>query len=662
MCGLTGFLDLRRPPVEALEATLAPMLESLHHRGPDDEGTWCDAETGIALGLRRLSIIDLSPSGHQPMRSASGRLVMVFNGELYNFRELRTRLAAEGCRFRGTSDTEVVLEAIEAWGLRPAIDRFNGMFAFAVWDRSTRTLHLGRDRFGEKPLYYGWLGDSFAFGSEIKTFRAHPEFRPDIDRDALSLFMRHKYVPAPYSIHRGIRKLPPGTVLSVCSPGRGETPVPIAYWTLRDAVGRAALTPFAGDDAEAADELEALLGDAVGLRMYADVPMGAFLSGGIDSSTIVALMQARAGTPIRTFTIASTEPGYDEAADARAVARHLGTDHTEIAVTPEDARAVIPELPRTFDEPFADSSQIPTLLVSRLAVDSVTVALSGDGGDEVFGGYNRYFWAPKIWERVHGVPPVLRRAAARGLNGLRPGAIDRLAGLLGSLAPAEAGRRAGEKAQKLAGVLGEDSLQGMYLGLVSHWRDPARLVSGAVEPPTPLTDPSGVPTFDDPVDRMMYLDAMTYLPDDILAKVDRASMAASLEARVPFLDHRVVEFAWSLPRRMKVDGGRGKLVLRRVLRRHVPDQLVERPKTGFGVPIGEWLRGPLRPWAEDLLDPTRMRREGFLDADIVRRTWQQHVSGRRNQQYLLWDVLMFQAWLEAGGATKLPLEERAGAR
>lgn len=661
MCGLTGFLDLRRPPADALEATLAPMLESLRHRGPDDEGTWCDADAGIAVGLRRLSIIDLSPTGHQPMRSASGRTVLVFNGELYNFRDLRRRLEAEGCRFRGSSDTEVVVEAIEAWGLRDAVERFNGMFGFAAWDRRTRTLHLGRDRLGEKPLYHGWLGDAFVFGSELKAFRAHPDFRADIDRDALALFMRHKYVPAPHSIHRGIRKLPAGSLLSIRSPRRGETPVPISYWSLRDVVERATDEPFAGDEAEAADALEELLDDAVGLRMYADVPMGAFLSGGIDSSTVVALMQARATSPVRTFTIASDQPGYDEASDARAVARHLGTEHTELVVTADEARAVIPELPRVFDEPFADSSQVPTLLVSRLAVASVTVALSGDGGDEVFGGYNRYLWAPRIWDRVGSLPPALRRAAARGLRGLRPGAIDRLAGVLGPFAPAEAGRRAGEKAEKLAGVLGEDSLEGMYVGLVSHWREPALLVRGSVEPPTPVTDQSEVPSLADPVDRMMYLDALTYLPDDILAKVDRASMAVSLEARVPLLDHRVVELAWRLPRHMKVDGGRGKRILRQVLRRHVPDRLVERPKAGFGVPIGDWLRGPLRPWAEDLLDPARVRREGFLDPGTVRSVWDQHLSGRRNQQYLLWDVLMFQAWVEAGGATTSPMELRAGA-
>jgi asparagine synthase (glutamine-hydrolysing) len=645
-----------------MEAVLAPMLDSLHHRGPDDEGIWCDPETGIAMGLRRLAIIDLSPSGHQPMRSASGRHVLVFNGELYNFRELRKRLEADGCRFRGGSDTEVAVEAIDAWGLRAAIERFNGMFAFAVWDRHTRTLHLARDRLGEKPLYHGWLGDSFAFASELKSFRAHPDFRPEVDRDALALFMRHKYVPAPYSIHRGIRKLPPGMLLSVRGPRRGETPIPVAYWTLRDAVELARADPFVGDDADATDELEALLGDAVGLRMYADVPMGAFLSGGIDSSTVVALMQARAASPVRTFTIASGEPGYDEASHARLVASHLGTDHTELTVTPHEARAVIPELPHAFDEPFADSSQIPTLLVSRLAVGSVTVALSGDGGDEVFGGYNRYFWAPKVWDRVGGVPVALRRAAAAGLRGLRPAAVDRLAGILGPLAPAEAGRRAGDKAQKLAGVLAEGSLEEMYLGLVSHWRDPTRLVTGAVEPPTPLTDHGGVPSFADPVERMMYLDALTYLPDDILTKVDRASMAVSLEARVPLLDHRLVEFAWRLPRRMKVADGRGKLILRRVLRRYVPDRLVERPKAGFGVPIGDWLRGPLRPWAEDLLDPARIGRDGFLDPGIVRRTWHEHLSGRRNQQYQLWDILMFQAWLGAGGATRLPMETRAGVR
>jgi len=651
MCGLTGFWETTARRTKAdLCRTVQEMAGTLRHRGPDDGGEWAEARAGVALGFRRLAIVDLSPAGHQPMESASERYVIAFNGEVYNFEALRRELAGQGAAppFRGHSDTEVMLAAIEAWGLEAAVKRFVGMFAFALWDRQERVLHLVRDRLGIKPLYYGWAGDTLLFGSELKALRAHPAFRPEIDRDVLTLLLRHNYIPAPYSIYKGVQKLPPGTILTLAGGnGPGAAP-PVPYWSVRDAAAAGLADPFSGSEAEAADQLDALLREAVGMRMVADVPLGAFLSGGVDSSTVVALMQAQSSRPVRTFSIGFREAGYDEAPFAREVAGHLGTDHTELYVSPEDAQAVIPTLPTLYDEPFADSSQIPTFLVSELARRHVTVSLSGDGGDELFAGYNRYFVGRSVWNRMRWMPPALRRAAGGTLAAMPPRTTDALAGRINPLLPRSL-RHGGlsSKVAKTAAILGADCPDAMYETLVSHWMDPASLVLGADgEPPTALT---GTDRWTGPADftqRMMYMDLMSYLPDDILAKVDRASMAVSLEARVPLLDHRVVEFAWRLPLSLSLRGGQGKWLLRQVLYRYVPREMIERPKMGFGIPIDAWLRGPLRPWAEALLDERRLRDEGFFDPAPIRAKWHEHLSGRRNWQYHLWDVLMFQAWHE----------------
>ncbi len=646
MCGLTGFLDLARSAGDdELCATAGRMADTLVLRGPDDRGVWSDAGAGVALGFRRLSIVDLSPEGHQPMASASGRFVLAFNGEIYNYPDLRRELEGPGSApFRGHSDTEVMLAAFERWGVEGSLGRFVGMFGFALWDRRERRLHLARDRMGEKPVYYGRTGDAFLFGSELKALRAHPAFRGAVDRGALALYMRHGYVPAPYSIYEGVRKLPPGHLLTVAEGLAGDPPPPRPYWTARGAFEAGQADPFAGTDGEAVDELERLLRDAIGRQMVADVPLGAFLSGGIDSSTVVALMQAQADRPVRTFTIGFREDGFDEAVHARAVAGHLGTDHTELYVSPAEALAVVPELPRLFDEPFGDSSGVPTLLVARLARRSVTVSLSGDGGDELFCGYPWYRRAASVWGRLRKVPGPVRRAAAGALNGRAFGAVR-------PMLPGGLGRRvSADRVRKLAGLLGEsDGPERVLRTLGSAWDDPAALVPGAAEPPTAWTDPSAWADLAGVEARLMYLDAVTYLPDDILTKVDRASMGVSLESRAPMLDHRVAEFAWRLPQSMKVRDGKGKWALRQVLYRHVPAAMVERPKAGFSVPVAAWLRGPLRGWAEDLLGPGRLGREGLLDPSPVRRRWDEHLSGARDWSAPLWYALMFEAWMEAWG-------------
>lgn len=647
MCGFAGFYspNSRQGP-ESLERMAMAMANAVRYRGPDDEGCWADAGAGIALGHRRLSIVDLSPAGHQPMTSASGRFVIVYNGEIYNSLELRDEL--HEARFRGHSDTEVMLAAFERWGIEGAVRRFNGMFAFALWDRQERRLWLARDRMGEKPLYYGWAGQTFLFGSELKALRAHPAFNFEIDRNALALLMRHNCIPAPYSIYRGVRKLPPATLLSVSSDLRDTDPV--AYWSVLDAVKAGEADPFRGSEAEATEQLSALLRDAVKLRMLSDVPLGAFLSGGIDSSTVVALMQAQSSRPVRTFSIGMPDAGYNEAEDAKQVAKHLGTEHTELYVTPEEALAVVPRLPEMYDEPFADSSQVPTFLVAKLARPQVTVGLSGDGGDELFGGYNRYVWNPRVWRSLRPIPRAARMAGAAALRTISPAQWD---GVFRSFAPvlpkAMRQRMPGYKLHKLADAMSCSDARELYLRTASHWFDPASVVPGGEEPPTLITTPS---TVLGQVQEMMYLDGVTYLPDDILVKLDRATMAVSLEGRVPFLDHRVVEFSWRLPLHMKIRDGQGKWLLRQVLYKHVPRQLIERPKMGFGIPLENWLRGPLRTWAEDLLSESRMRQEGFFATAAVREKWRDHLSGRRDWQYHLWDVLMFQAWLQAQSEVK----------
>ena len=573
------------------------------------------------------------------MVSACGRYVIAFNGEIYNHQELRGELGE--LAWRGHSDTETMLAAIAHWGLEAALQRFVGMFAFALWDCRERALHLARDRFGEKPLYYGRMGNAFLFGSELKALQQHPAWRGEIDRNVLALYLRHNHVPAPYSIYKGISKLPPGTLLTLGAETWGEA-VPRPYWSLRKIAESGIAQPFAGSEGEAVETLDGLLRSAVRGQMMADVPLGAFLSGGVDSSLVVALMQAQSSRPVKTFTIGFSDAQYNEAEYAKAVARHLGTEHTELYVTPDQAREVIPRLPEIYDEPFADSSQIPTLLVAQLARQHVTVSLSGDGGDELFGGYNRYLWADAIWRKVRWLPKIGRRALGGALTALPPRTWDRLF----QAAPSGLRQRTpGDKLHKLAEILAADSPEQVYLNLVSQWKTPAAVALGSREPQTLLIDPaqrSALPEF---IQRMMLLDAVSYLPDDILTKVDRAAMAVSLETRTPFLDHRVAEFAWHLPLAMKINHGVGKWPLRQVLYRYVPQNLIERPKMGFAVPVGAWLRGPLINWAEDLLDEARLREEGYFDPAPIRRKWQEHLSGKRNWQDCLWNVLMFQEWL-----------------
>lgn len=657
MCGFVGFITATASQPEGkLTATAGRMADTLIHRGPDDAGVWVDEHAGIVLAHRRLAILDLSPAGHQPMVSASGRYVIAFNGEIYNHLVLRDELQEVGAcgmtpnAWRGHSDTETLLAAIDAWGVETTLQKAVGMFAIALWDREAKTLTLARDRMGEKPLYYGWVRGALVFGSELKAIRAFPGFDNAIDRQALALYMRFAYVPAPWSIYQNIWKLPPGCLVQfslrenrIVPEGRGAVR---AYWSLREVAEQGLRTPFVGSDTEAVSELDRLLRQSLSGQMLADVPLGAFLSGGIDSSTVVALMQAMSSRPVKTFTIGFHEGEYNEATHARAVAAHLGTEHTEWYVTPQDALDVIPKLPALYDEPFADSSQIPTHLVSMLARRHVTVALSGDGGDELFGGYNRHFWAMRLWRRLSVLPLSLRSAATGMVRALSPTAWNRVFGVASALLP----RRyrftlPGDKLHKAASLFSAAHPEEIYLRLVSHWEDSVAVVLGAEEPSTPFTDSSawlGCPDFEQ---RMMYLDSITYLPDDILVKVDRAAMGVSLETRVPMLDHRIVEFAWRLPLSLKIRQGQGKWLLRQVLYQYVPKELIERPKMGFGVPIDHWLRGPLKDWAEDLLDEGRLTRESFFDPAPIRLKWAEHLSGRRNWAYHLWNVLMFQSWL-----------------
>lgn len=665
MCGIAGILDVKmRTSAEVLEETVGQMADALEHRGPDDRGTWVHAEAGIALGHRRLAIVDLSSHGHQPMVSMHGRYGIVFNGELYNYRVLQRELQGLGCHFRGHSDTEVMLAAIETWGIESAIDKTIGMFAFGVWDRQENILWLGRDRLGEKPLYYGYIDDVFLFGSELKALTVHPACHRRINRDALTLLLRHNYIPSPYSIYDEIFKLPPGCLMKVkrwdLERGASFAPfpdsggpndiAPMEYWCAKTVNEEGCRAPLLSSEKGAVDQLDDLLRSSVRQQMIADVPLGALLSGGIDSSTVVALMQEQSTRPVRTFTIGFDEKGYNEAGHAKEVAYHLGTEHTELYVTPSEALEVIPKLPRLYDEPFADSSQIPTFLVSQLARNDVTVSLSGDGGDELFGGYTRYLLGQSIWNKLGWMPPGVRNLAARTLTSLSPKAWESVFKIIGPVLPLKIKQsQPGDKLHKLAGILTVSKPESLYQGLVSHWKNPESVVINSKEPQTALSDRArwaDLPSF---VQRMMHIDIISYLPDDILVKVDRASMSVSLEVRVPLLDHRVVEFAARVPLAMKIRNGQGKWLLRQVLYRYVPERLVNRPKMGFGVPIDAWLRGPLRDWAEDLLDERRLQQEGFFFSRPIRQKWEEHLSGARNWQYYLWDILMFQAWLEARG-------------
>lgn len=648
MCGIAGIVDAAASAEAGVRAATV-MADLLAHRGPDDAGTWADAEGGVFLAHRRLSIIDLSPAGCQPMTSLCGRYVIVFNGEIYNHLEIRRRLDAVAARnWRGHCDTETLLEAIAQWGCLDALRQTAGMFAFAVWDKAQRTLHLARDRFGEKPLYFGRVGSAFAFTSELKAFRALPGWRPEIDRRALTEMMRKGYVPAPLSIFRGIRKLGPGEVLTLRS--MSSEPRIDTYWSARAAAEFGRDHTFRGSREDAVERCELMLSSAVAAQMLSDVSLGAFLSGGIDSSAIVALMQAAATRPVRTFTIGFRDSAYDEAAYARAVAKHLGTDHTEHYVSGEEARDVVARLPSIYCEPFADASQIPTYLISRLARAHVTVALTGDAGDEVFSGYRRYAFDSATLRRLGRVPRPLRAAAATLASSIPTHVYDRAASAMAPVLPAAlAGPGLGDKITKASSLFTFQDAEDAYRRLTSQWLDAEDVVVGAAGL-SPLR--SLAPVFDDNVRAMMFRDLTGYLPDDILVKVDRAAMAAGLETRVPMLDHRLVEFTFELPLSILRADGHSKWPLRQILNRHVPADLIDRPKAGFAVPIGDWLRGPLRDWAEALLSSVRLRREGYLNPTPVRRAWEQHVAGRGNHEHRLWNVLMFQAWLEAQHATE----------
>ena len=661
MCGIVGIFGHTHDC--GLMRVAEDMTASLVHRGPDDGGVWVDDEAKIAFGHRRLSVLDLTKEGHQPMLSKDGRYVMAFNGEVYNHQILRKRLEGEGpVSWRGHSDTEVMLETISRWGIEQALPEFVGMFAIALFDRRERSLHLIRDRMGEKPLYYGWCSGAFVFGSELKALRKYPGFVGEIDRDALALYLRHMAVPDPFTIYQRIYKLQPGCMMSLgldsaVNYPSGVTPhAPLSinglrlsrWWALHEIV-ESGQRSLVDDEAGAIELLESRLRDSISLQSLADVPLGAFLSGGIDSSLITALMQSESNSPINTFTIGFQEKKYNEAEHASAVARHLGTKHVELYVTAKDALDVIQRLPHLYDEPFADSSQIPTFLLCSQAKKHLTVALTGDAGDELFGGYNRYFWVRKIWSKVSWLPNGTRRLFAQAIFALPARYWDAVYSLISHLLPSSShlsfvGQKLHNLAERLVNIRNEDEL---FFSLVSEWKTPDKVVLGASEPVTLLTRANEWPTLQNVEHRMMYLDAMTYLPNDILVKVDRAAMGTSLETRAPFLDHRVVELAWQLPLSMKLRNNQGKWALRQILYKYVPRELIKRPKQGFGVPLGEWLRGPLREWAEELISEERLRQEGYFNPDPIRSKWLEHLSGLRNWEHSLWTVLMFQAWQDS---------------
>jgi asparagine synthase (glutamine-hydrolysing) len=640
MCGIAGFWKQPGASEQALMQWGDAMNSALRHRGPDDGGLWVDCAAGSVLANRRLAILDLSPAGHQPMISHCGRYVIAYNGEIYNFLDIRQELEKEGQDFVSNSDTEVLLEACALWGVERTLTRVNGMFSFALWDRQERTLTLVRDRLGIKPLFYGWGNNTFLFGSELKALYAHPDFTSELDRSSLTLFLRLGYIPAPYSIYENIYKLPPGHLLTLSAPQEQTSPQP--YWCVKKIVERGVHNRFRDNIHEAADQVEALLRDSVRLRMLADVPVGAFLSGGIDSSTIVAMMQAQTTSTVKTFTIGFSEISHNEADHSKQIAQHLGTEHTELYVSPGEARDIIPSLPGIYDEPFADPSQIPTFLVSQLARQMVTVSLSGDGGDELFGGYEEYLRGMRRWRLLRHLAPVVRPLVGQGVKFFTQPFSTSVRGL--EPASSDINVLSNERLRKIATLLNATTPEALHHYHVSQWMWPLDLVPGAIEHLTAFTDPHLWADAVNDTERMMYMDLVTYLPEDILTKVDRASMAVSLEARVPLLDYRLVEFAWQLPLDFKIYQGQGKRILRLILARYVPPRLFERPKMGFNIPLGKWLRGPLRPWAEELLDPTELQEHGIFNPAPIRQKWMEHLSGKQNRATQLWGILMFQAW------------------
>ncbi|GAA5179324.1 asparagine synthase (glutamine-hydrolyzing) [Niveibacterium umoris] len=645
MCGIAGFWGASAASSEALCGLARAMGEAIQHRGPDGRGEFALADVGLALSHRRLAIIDLTEAGHQPMHAASGRWTIVFNGEIYNYLVVRAELerARGGIAWRGHSDTELLIEALDFWGVEGTLSRCDGMFAFAAWDREGGRLILARDRLGEKPLYYGSMPDgTLLFASELRALYAHPSWRGQINRDAVGMLMHYNSIPAPFSVWQGVAKLPPAHWLEV----RDRKPgAPKAYWSLVDAMasGADARQQAAGAEAGWVDRFEQVLGEVVEQEMLSDVPLGAFLSGGIDSSLIVAMMQKRASQPVKTFTIGFREDAFDEARFAREVAAHLGTEHHEFYLSGDDALAVVPRIADLYDEPFSDSSQVPTWLVSHHARQHVTVALSGDAGDELFAGYTRYLVGDGFWRRASKVPYPLRRLIAAGVGMVPSRAWDSLGAALGPACPRLLRNSPGDKFARIARMLRERSPAGFYDELISHWKDPATLVPGARLAPLELAESAARAGLSD-IEFMQAHDTLAYLPNDILVKVDRAAMAVSLETRAPFLDRRVLEFAWTVPESLKVREGNGKWLMRELLARHVPRSLFERPKQGFGVPLGPWLRGPLREWAESLLTPTALAESGLFDPAPIRRKWNEHLSGQAQWHYYLWDVLMFQQW------------------
>ncbi len=645
MCGITGFFETNQSRDRAeMRAIGQAMSAALTRRGPDDHGQWQDPDLPLLFGHRRLSVIDLSAEGHQPMASSSGRYVITYNGEIYNFQELSIELEALGAHFHGRSDTEIMLAAFDQWGINQALQKLNGMFAFALWDREARQLHLIRDRLGKKPLYMGWAGKTLIFGSELKALRAHPDFKASINRQALTLYMRYGYVPPPHSIYENVWQLPAGCRmaldLSKLKTGSDVSASIEPYWHHPRVVSEARQKQKPLSDAQAIEDFENLLTESVRKRMISDVPLGAFLSGGIDSSAVVALMQSLSERPVKTFSIGFHEAGFDEAQYAKAIAQHLGTEHHELYLKPQDAQDVIPQLPEIYDEPFADVSQIPTLMVSRFAREHVTVALSGDGGDEMLGGYLRHYTVPELWKRVGWLPLFMRRAMSGGITALKAESWNRLV-------PQHP--QFGERIYKVAELLPQTGAEDVYKHLISRFHDPAALVLQGSEPVIPLLDPDWQPGGLNFAERMMYGDALSYLPGDILTKLDRASMAASLEARAPLLDSQIFEYVWSLPLKMKIRDGQGKWLLRQVLKNHIPAELFNRPKQGFTVPIGDWLRDPLKDWAENLLDENRLTQESYLDAKTIRGLWSEHQKGQGRHTDKLWTVLMFQSWLKKWG-------------